>query len=337
MYFSSDAAETKTSNRVLMVLKDVMNKDHTDKSLFDVWVMVDWSASSKPSSSKPSKDAIWLGIAFKNESIQTHYVRTRREAKLFLLNFLQECIESTLRVFVGWDFGFGYPRGFSSYFQSEPSLEKTHAPWLAFWKFLHESIEDSVSNQNNRFEVANAINQSMGCSLFWGRPRSQNFSHLHPRAPKFPLTSGKMNLERQRLTEKRLKGTQETWKLLGVGSVGSQSLMGIPVVYSLRFHQGLESISGIWPFETEFERQLARFRVIHAEIWPGVVRESVNASLLTEPSAIRDRFQVIEMCRWFGQKNKEGRLIDYFRVTQGIDSACELACRNEEGWILGAL
>ena len=40
-----------------------------------------------------------------------------------------------------------------------------------------------------------------------------------------------------RLTEQRLRGVQETWKLCGAGSVGSQALVGIPYRARRRFPQ----------------------------------------------------------------------------------------------------
>src|SRR5262249_34114899 len=68
---------------------------------------------------------------------------------------------------VGFDFAYGYPRGFAR------SLGlQTHALWRATWDYLASRIEDNERNQNNRFALAAAINQAISGRAypFWGCP-----------------------------------------------------------------------------------------------------------------------------------------------------------------------
>ena len=60
-------------------------------------------------------------------------------------------------------------------------------------------------------------------------------------------------------------GLQSAWKLAGVGSVGSQSLLGLPIVHRLLEAAG--DRGRLWPFEP-IDRGDA---IVIAEIWPSLV------------------------------------------------------------------
>ena len=118
---------------------------------FDRLVVVDWSARSKPSSKTPEKDAIYICHSINFAMQNTEYFRTRRAA----LNFIEKLIEKSLalreRIFIGFDFAFGYPAGFSKNvtFSSNP---------FSIWEFLNQEVTDGEDNSNNRFEVAQELN-----------------------------------------------------------------------------------------------------------------------------------------------------------------------------------
>jgi len=135
------------------------------------------------------------------------------------------------------------------------------------------------------------------------------------------------------------KGIQETWKLLGVGCVGSQALTGIPRIHALRYHEELKDISAVWPFETGFTSAPSPESgpyILHAEIWPGVVEDEVRRMTTENPDLIRDKAQVRAMCEWAAGLDQKGALGSYFDVPAGLDSTEIEQCLQEEGWILGA-
>jgi hypothetical protein len=67
----------------------------------------------------------------------------------------------------------------------------------------------------------------------------------------------------------RVFSPQSVWKLAYAGSVGSQGLLGIPVVHRLRWDSQLQGVSLVWPFEiTVPSIPAGRPGVVHAEIWP---------------------------------------------------------------------
>jgi len=127
-------------------------------------------------------------------------------------------------------------------------------------------------------------------------------------------------------------GVQESWKLLGAGSVGSQALVGIPCVTRLRDHPGLARFSRVWPFETGFTSQpspvVGPF-VLHAEIWPGV--SEMDRSL----HQVRDTAQVLSLSRRIAELDSTGSLGKWFEEPVDFDHANRTACISEEGWILG--
>ena len=70
-----------------------------------------------------------------------------------------------------------------------------------------------------------------------------------------------------REVELALHGVQSVWKLYGAGSIGSQALLGIPRVASLRDDPALAEVSAVWPFEPTDAARIA-----HVEIWPELVK-----------------------------------------------------------------
>ena len=87
--------------------------------LFDAYLAVDWSASAKKAPAKPSRDAVWVGErvvaqdhtpVFEPES----YFRTRHACLIHLRERLIEHRDAGRRVFIGFDFAYGYPAGFAA-------------------------------------------------------------------------------------------------------------------------------------------------------------------------------------------------------------------------------
>jgi hypothetical protein len=254
--------------------------------LFDAYIAVDWSAASKP---KRGKDSIWLcvrGSAPVNPA-------TRSEATELVRALLHGLVTDGKRVLVGFDFPYGYPVGFGR--------------WRETWDLFAALIEDDDANRNNRFDVAAAINRRFGGEgPFWGCPAGEARPELS--TTRRSLTG----LPELRETEKRLR-VQSPWKLWGNGSVGSQALLGIPRLASLRDDPALSGVSRVWPFEP-----VDGARVVHAEIWPGIF----------EPAplhAVRDAAQVATLVARWAELDALDELAPLFDRGAG-----------DEGWILGA-
>lgn len=306
------------------------------RMLFDGYAFIDWSSRTGRGPVRPRKDSIWIGLARRRGDPTARYCRTRTEATEAVRAFLVEALGRGERVLVGFDFPYGYPSGFAA-------AAGYGAPaWSATWNAVAARLEDGADNRSNRFMVAEAFNRVVGGpGPFWGKPvpsRSRPSPRvegerpaLEPTSPGFPfaLGDGKV-LERLRVCDRRLKGTQECWKLYGAGSVGSQALTGIPRVHSLRFDPALAGASAVWPFETGFASAFEK-SIVHAEIWPGVVEDIV--ALRAEP--IRDEAQVLAMCEWARGLDLRGALSMLFERPEGLTQADLRAIVDEEGWVLG--
>jgi len=248
-------------------------------------------------------------------------------------------VKEKRRVIVGFDFPYGYPAGFSSAL----GLPSGPRSWLAVWTHLAEKVQDAANNKNNRFTAAGELNTIAGndnMGPFWGCPVGTKITNLRGRSPAFPFnTKGGVLLQRLRIVETLLPGTQEAWKLFGAGSVGSQALVGIPYVYKLRRHMELVQLSQVWPFETRFTPAPTlgqRPFVLHAEIWPGVVRQMAQGLVNANPALIRDQAQVRAMCEWTAECDEQGMLGRFFGPPNGLNQQQTQVCVEQEGWVLGA-
>jgi hypothetical protein len=306
-------------------------------TVFDAYIFVDWSARSRLSPRRPSKDAIWVGELVASAECGETYWRGRERASMHVTERVLAHVEEGRRVLVGFDFPYGYPAGFASCLGNIEGR-----PWRDTWDLLAREVMDDERNRNNRFEVAARLNQRLGGGPgpFWGCHPAVSTRHLSGRqkglfAYPFPGSAGQ--LERLRLTEQAMGGVQETWKLNGNGSVGSQALVGIPRVRALRDDPRLAGVSAVWPFETGFTPRPLQghgLRVLHAEIWPGIISKEKVSEEAATPGVIRDQAQVRLMCQWALAQDEAGTLGPWFDATN-LDERKRRAAVEEEGWILG--
>jgi len=273
--------------------------------LFDAYLAVDWSASSVP---KTGRDSVWLCV----HGSPPENLRTRTEAIARIRTTIRALVRRGKRTLVGFDFPSGYPSGFAELAAPGPG-----PAWRRVWDLLASRIEDGPGNRNNRFEVAAELNERLGArGPFWGCPAGSERAALTQKRPR-PFA-----FEELRATDRVLRPrVQSPWKLGGAGSVGSQSLVGIPHVASLRNDPALAAVSCLWPFETGFAVPAAE--VVHAEIWPGLVEPDGDA-------AVRDAGQVAAVVREWARLDAGDALAARF-----VPEAPPGAAR-EEGWILGA-
>lgn len=313
-------------------------KDFRVSQLFDAYITVDWSSKSSRSPARPSRDAIWVGErrAFDLDSSTSGneiYFRTRMECRSHIYNRLLHHLRHGRRVFLGFDFAYGYPAGFASALE----LDRTLPPWRAVWDELTRLITDEDDNSNNRFEVASGLNarcEGHKPGPLWGRPASLDLPDLSTTSPGFPYESWNgTGLERLRQVELQQRNAKETWKVFYAGSVGGQTLTGIPVVCELRDDPELSRYSRVWPFETGFTATPTPHEgpfVLHAEIFPSNLPGSLEEGL------IQDRAQVRAVARWLSETDEVGELGSYFATPRALSPERIEACLQEEGWILGS-
>jgi hypothetical protein len=338
--------------------------------LFDAYFAVDWSAANGLRPKHPVKDAVWIGEQARanrtgetsqrqTNNIETYH-RSREEGIEYLTSRLIHLVDAGQKVLVGFDFSFSFSAGLALALGllergRQPTGRKGGiSPWQVIWAELARRITDSDSSSNNavnnRFAAAGELNTIIGGGKkgsFWGCPKEKSVPGLEHRSPGFPFQASRgAVLKRFRLTEVRLPGTQETWKLYGAGSVGGQTLTGIPYLYRLRRTSRLGNISRVWPFETGFTPDPVCAAgpsprngpsIVYAEVWPGVVRERTRALLDADPSLIRDQAQVRSLCRWIAELDEQRRLSRLFDTPRGLNAAAVKVCIEEEGWALGAL
>lgn len=267
---------------------------------FDTVLMVDWSGGNDRGAT-PKKDAIWAALVREGRAGEPIYLRNRQVAEAWLRDVLKEEQGAGRRVLAGFDFPFGYPAGVAARITGRPDP-------FALWDWLEARIEDSPK-ANNRWQLAAEMNARFpGTGPFWGNGGKMDVAGL-PRRGREREGHGAPEL---REVERIAKGTFSVWQLAGAGAVGSQVLMGLPVLNRLRRRFG----ASVWPFDPP------RGSVVMAEIWPSLLAPEVRAQC-ARTKEIRDAVQVRLMARAFARLPEP-------------HIARMLATRSpEEGWILG--
>jgi precorrin-8X/cobalt-precorrin-8 methylmutase len=288
--------------------------------VFDAYVMVDWSASSRPNT---GSDSIWWTCLERGRNGLSEHATanppTRAEAESDLADLLSDLTARGRRVLVGCDFNFGFPQGFAGRIDAKD--------WRGVWRRIAAEIKDGDDNANNRFGVAAALNQhiSGGAEPFWGCPAAAASPHLSS------TRQGYAGLTEKRLAEARVTAAKPVWQLAYAGSVGGQTLTGIPRLERLRRHPWLADMVRVWPFETglqALERSPDRCIVL-AEVYPSLL--AVTAA----EGEVKDRAQVIALARHFAALDDDGRLSHLFAGDPALSPDERRVVETEEGWILG--
>ena len=264
-------------------------------ALFDSYVMVDWSAESRP---KLGADSIWLAQLRRRtdgawDVAPPANPPTRAEAAVSIGTILDAERATGRRVLIGFDFPLGYPQGFAA------RLGLAGAPWRAVWREYARLLVDDAANGNRRFALAETLNQrvSGGAFPFWGRPAAAGYTDLEPRHHRRHESEG---LAERRLVDRRARSSQTVWKLVGIGAAGSQALTGIPVVERLkqRFGAALQ----VWPFETGLAAPDGSVPAITlVEIYPSLF------PVVPEPGEVKDAAQTRVTARHFAELDSARR------------------------------
>jgi len=298
--------------------------------LFDAYIMVDWSAASKPTT---GANSIWIGILAKDARLRMVFQAVNPDTRLKARKFLEDMVAKLHgrgdRVLLGFDFSLGYPRGTAAAMNLDTS---NHLPWQALHSHLATKMKDKPDNANPRFAVAAGMNYaiSKGPFPFWGAPKRDQATTLSGTKGEFgPGTLPEFRYAETHLREQKLGNPKSCWQLAYTGSVGSQSLTGIPHVLAIR-----ESIPGtqVWPFETGFrsmdEEALEDIKLLICEIYPSAI------DVTPEPGEVVDRAQVRAIAHHYSDLDGKGRLGDYFGPPDSLEEGKIADVEREEGWIL---
>jgi precorrin-8X/cobalt-precorrin-8 methylmutase len=291
--------------------------------LFDDYLIVDWSANASP---KTGADSIWYCLAGRDrrDRLRISTCRnpaTRRQAHGELRALLKKRLHLGRRILIGYDFPNGYPAGFAQAAGFASSAQKS---WRATWQRLSDLIEDGENNDNNRFDVANNLNKRLPGMPFWGHPQQRNYSHLAPTK----LTYDNQAFAERRLCEQWVPKAQTVWKLYTTGSVGSQTLMGIPYQAALLHDPDLRDHIQVWPFQTGLK----------APIDPTIVLAEVYPSLFpfpNDPNRVKDALQVETTAKALAKRDRGGLLVRDFAGPETLNVVERKRVVDEEGWILG--
>jgi len=290
--------------------------------MFDTFVIVDWSAANQP---KTGRDSIWICAVDRDGSERLiENPHTRHRAKNLLSELLSQATARGERVLLGFDFPFGYPAGFAQRLGLNAA-----SPWRAVWDEIASCLQDAENNKNDRFTVAADFNRrvSNGSFPFWGCPVGFTHEFLGPRHHNRHAAAG---LAEKRLIDCWMVGAQPCWKLAYTGSVGSQSLTGIPVVRALRDDPGWAEGARIWPFETGL-RLADEAQIVFAEVWPSWWRREIRH----EYGPPNDRAQVRTVAELFAEADRAGELPRWFAGDPNLTDEQRHQVETEEAWTLG--
>ena len=292
--------------------------------LFNAYVMVGWSAGSKPAT---GKDSVWIGVLKPDArfrlQFEAHNPATRDEALVLLTKIIGDLNRLRQRVLIGFDFALGYPQGTAA------ALKLKRPDWRGLWDFLGARVSDKPNNVNSRFNDAAQMNRLMTDQPwpFWGCPPRDAQRTLTATKPTYD-PAGLPPLHRR--TEAGLK-TKPLWQLYGAGTVGGEAILGIPRARALLNSLGDEA--KVWPFQTGWtalkEADVADLKALIVEVNPALVE------VRQETGEIPDRAKVRGLAEHFARLDDAGKLGAAFAQSKGGPDDVG-PVENEEGWILGA-
>ncbi len=266
--------------------------------MYDTVIMVDWSGG-KDRGPTPKPDAIWACLAGQ----PAQYFRNRQVFEAWIGATLDAERAAGRSVLLGFDFPFGFPAGVARRItgQDDP---------FALWDWLAARIIDAP-HDNNRFDVAAEMNRLFdGVGPFWGNGLRRDIPDL-PRKGRDRTAC----VPEKRAAEHHAKGAFAVWQLSGAGAVGSQALMGLPLLARLRARHGAEL--SVWPFEEE----ATPIKLV--EIWPSLtVRGTVPKG------RIKDAWQVETLAAQLTRLTPQ-------QLARLLQAPIPEPARREEGWILG--
>jgi len=295
--------------------------------LFKAYVVVRWSAASKPTT---SGNSVWIGVLKPDVrfrlAFEAHNPPTRAQAEVLLGQILDDRAKRRERTLVGFDFPLGFPRGLAGGLKLSGE-----APWLAVWDQLGRMVKDKADNTNNRFGVGSEINRRLtgGPFPFWGCPPKDALTTLQPKRGR---DHGPGDVPEFRHVELAEKSGHPVWKLYYNGAVGGLGILGMPMVRRLAAARG--EAFRVWPFQTGWkalaEADLAGVDVLAAEVTAAGVKPA------PQPGELKESAQVRALAEHLARLDETNRLGALFGHAKGVSAAVVKDVETEEGWVLGA-
>ena len=266
---------------------------------WDSVVMVDWSAANDRGAA-PKKDAIWIGAVTDGVPQVPVYQRNRQVAEETLSRMIEAHVAEDRRLLVGFDFPFGYPKGFAERVVGRPDP-------LALWEWFAENLEDSPA-ENNRFDLAARLNRLFpGVGPFWFNGVKRDIAHL----PHKGTERHGHGMAERRAAESLARGAFALWQMGGAGAVGGQAMTGMAALARLRARFAGEI--AVWPFEP-LDKPVG-----FVEVWPSLIADAIHP----HPGEIKDAAQVRVLAQSVASLPS-----DVLERMLQVDAP-------EEGWILG--
>lgn len=300
------------------------------RKIFDSYVIVDWSAASKPST---GADSIWIGALTPDARMNLKFAainpETRAKAFAQLTAALDRLVKRGDRILLGFDFPLGYPFGTAKTLKLDLSEKPA---WEAMHDFLTHELKDKPDNSNNRFALAARMNRIMsdGPFPFWGCPKKDVITTLSDKKPQDHIDSdlSEFRLAEKRALKQKIGRPQPVWKLGYAGAVGGQAFTGIPIVRKLQQH--FEGLTGVWPMQTGWvsdDREIPQ--IVISEVYPSML------DIQHQAGRVKDEIQVESLAKWFAETDSKGQLTAKLAQPEGVSEADSSMILAEEGWILG--
>lgn len=285
---------------------------------FDRYLIVDWSAANAPAT---GANSIWIAETARRPRGLTLEAQinppTRAEAMAVIEERIALSRAAGARLFAGFDFPFGYPRGAASEIAGASG-------WRALWRALNAAINDGPDNCSNRFAFAAETNARLQRPLYWGRPRQLDDDRLPAKRPPPENYAGR----ERRLVERWRPPAKSVWQLAYNGAAGAQALVGIARLETLRREHSAHL--RVWPFETRFDEDLDA-DIIIAEIYPAILDTPGR------PGEVKDCAQARGLAADFAARDAEGRLRGVLARPAALGDEDSAAILAEEGWIAGVV
>ncbi len=283
-------------------------------SLFDVYIGIDFSGSKDVSRQKSSIAVAECVAGSKSETITNQF--TRFEVVWHVLQRILHHNSKGRRVMCGFDFCYAFPSGLWS------ALTGAGESWTDMIRGLADGAgnlpaisEKPESNARRWAELANraiAGRVEVSTGPFWGPGFAQS------KDPSFPFSRSPFG--QFRIVEKKKPSFKPIFKIGGQGSVGLQSLCGIPYLHHIRTTCSQQKVPLLcWPFDGWDPKGSNH---IIAEMYPALYNQGPK-SHESDASAFVD---------WAGKMDESGHLLEYFLPELSDD---EKATAAVEGWVLG--
>ncbi|MCL0070843.1 hypothetical protein M1N44_03625 [Dehalococcoidia bacterium] len=284
--------------------------------LFDVYMAVDFTGSANVG---VQRDRIAFAELERGATPDVRKGFTRSTVADHLLERIIDHNQRGKRVLVGFDFQYSFPKGFWNALTGLPES------WASMLQGMAKGVAGLPSvreePKSNAREWARKANERIACRLrtkvgpFWG----PHFSP-QPTDPKFPFSPG--IFEKFRAVENLRAGFKPIFQLGGQGTVGLQSLCGMPHLFYLRNNCFKHKIAlHCWPFDGWNPNNSAHFLV---EWYPAIQNQG-------RKSDEQDAKACVE---WARDVDEKGQMSKYLLPNLPDNDKAKAAV---EGWVLGVV